>query len=299
MPYSKKVLPAIAVAVVAAAFLPLQGLWNGGRAEAHGGKGHASTLIGPFVTDGLVGNASQWFVEGASQQQIMREVYAPFIIGGKATWSNTWGAARYGPAPGQRRSHEGQDVFCEYGDPVLASESGTIEFESQSVGGLVARLHRPDGSYWYYAHVSGFNEALTTGDAVVPGDIIAYCGNSGNAASTPPHVHFGWYDAAGNALDPMRPLVRWLKAAMADSTAPNFKTPKHKIPKRTPRTTAKASTTGRTAVLKLNIHADTAGDQRAARLRKADGATTTAKSSVKKVKKASRPVIARVEKLLD
>ncbi len=293
----KKILAALAVAAVAALLLPLRGLAEvGSKAEAHGGDGtRSSTFTGSYSTDGLLANASHWFVKGISQRKIMSEVYAPFIIGGKATWTDTWGAPRYGPAPGQTRSHEGQDVFCEYGDPVLASESGTIEFDNQSLGGLVARLHRGDGSYWYYAHLSAFNTGLSSGDAVGPGDIIAYCGKSGNASSTPPHVHFGWYDAAGNALDPMGPLVRWLGAAAGDLAAPNIKTQKKK-PKRHYRTTAKASTTGRTAVLELDIKGDVVGDQRAARLRKTKKTVDEAK---RKVKEVGVSVSGRVNDLLE
>jgi hypothetical protein len=49
------------------------------------------------------------------------------------------------------RQHEGQDVFCDYGAPVLASEVGIVEFGTDVLGGRVARLFRPDGSHWYYA----------------------------------------------------------------------------------------------------------------------------------------------------
>jgi peptidoglycan LD-endopeptidase LytH len=48
---------------------------------------------------------------------------------------------------------------------------------------------------------------------VRPGDVIGYCGNTGNALTTAPHVHFGWYDANGDAKDPMPFLVAWLRAA--------------------------------------------------------------------------------------
>lgn len=140
-------------------------------------------------------------------------VFAPFIVAGRAAWVDTWGAPRYGPGPAVR-PHEGQDVFCDYGAPVLASEAGTIEFDVGLLGGRVARLYRADGSYWYYAHLADWNTAvLTSGDPVEPGDVIGYCGDSGNAAGGWPHVHFGWYLPGGKALDPMEALVGWLRAA--------------------------------------------------------------------------------------
>ncbi|HEX2051129.1 MAG TPA: M23 family metallopeptidase [Actinomycetota bacterium] len=171
-------------------------------------------LSGSFSTQPLVSVANELRALGWPTERIVRRVYAPFIIGGPANWVNTWGAPRYGPAPGQVRTHEGQDVFCEYGDPVLAAERGTVEFGDGGLGGKIARLYRPDGSYWYYAHLSDWNTRdFSNGDAVRPGDIIGYCGNTGNALTTPPHVHFGWYAGSGAAQNPMRPLVTWLHDA--------------------------------------------------------------------------------------
>lgn len=138
---------------------------------------------------------------------------APFIIAGPASWTNTWGAPRFGPGSSTRQ-HEGQDVFCRYGDPVLASESGYVEFDEGGLGGKVARLHRADGSYWYYAHLSAWNSRdFASGDRVARGDVIGYCGSSGNAAGSSPHVHFGFYGSDGRAIDPMTYLVGWLRAA--------------------------------------------------------------------------------------
>ncbi|HEU4488617.1 MAG TPA: peptidoglycan DD-metalloendopeptidase family protein [Actinomycetota bacterium] len=137
---------------------------------------------------------------------------SPFIIAGPASWTNTWGAPRFGPGS-LIRTHEGQDVFCRYGDPVLASESGTLEFDEGGLGGKVARIRKEDGSYWYYAHLSSWNHTLVSGDRVAPGDVIGYCGDSGNAAGTSPHVHLGFYGSDGRAIDPMPFLVKWLRAA--------------------------------------------------------------------------------------
>ena len=143
----------------------------------------------------------------------MQEVYAPFIIGGKAAWTDTWGAPRYGPGP-IIRTHEGQDVFCSYGDPVLATETGTVNYGDAGLGGKVARLFRSDGSYWYFAHLSDFNnEEFPSGSTVEAGDIIGYCGNTGNAVSTPSHVHFGFYDKSGSARNPHSTLIKWLNEA--------------------------------------------------------------------------------------
>ena len=168
---------------------------------------------GEFDTDRLELIAAQLRARGLSEDEILERVYTPFLIGGPAAWTDTWGAPRYGPGP-IVRTHEGQDVFCKYGDPVLATQDGEIEFDDGGLGGIVARLYAKDGSYFYYAHLSGWNtKDFESGDKVEAGDVIGFCGNSGNAITTPPHVHFGWYQANGDAKDPMSLLVEWLRAA--------------------------------------------------------------------------------------
>lgn len=159
---------------------------------------------GLYSTSRLVDLAAR--VKGAGYK-----AYAPFIIAGRATWSDTWGGIRRSSDTGLR-PHLGQDVFCDYGTPVLAGEHGWIDHGSDATGGLVARLHRADGSYWYYAHLSGYNPSVSSGESVSPGDVIGYCGTSGNAAGSPPHVHFGLY-SGGVALNPMGALNGWLDAA--------------------------------------------------------------------------------------
>jgi hypothetical protein len=109
------------------------------------------------------------------------------------------------------RTHEGQDVLCVDGARVIAPEEGTVEYDTSLLGGRVARLHRTDGSYWYFAHLSGWNaDAHPSGTRVHTG----YCGDTGNA--TTPHVHFGHYDPDGDAIDPMSSLVSWLRQAEDD-----------------------------------------------------------------------------------
>jgi murein DD-endopeptidase MepM/ murein hydrolase activator NlpD len=175
----------------------------------------AGRIPGAFDTTKLVEVATRLRSLGLSAAEVRRRVYPPFIIGGPASWVDTWGAPRYGPAPGQVRTHEGQDVFCDYGDPVLAPETGVLDFSDGGLGGITARVYRADGSYWYLTHLSDVNdERFAVGDQVQSGDVIGYCGNSGNAATTAPHVHFGWYKAGGvGSRNPMKWLVRWLHVA--------------------------------------------------------------------------------------
>ena len=168
-------------------------------------------LYGSYDTDRLMTTAARLRRLGASRR-LVRRSFAPFIIAGRAEWTNSWGAPRRDGGSRIIRAHEGQDVFCDHGAPVLAAVGGSIEFDSGGLGGRVARLHMRDGSYLYYGHLEGFNARFGGGDRVRPGDVIGYCGSTGNAATTVPHVHFGWY-RGGVAYDPMRLLVGWLGTA--------------------------------------------------------------------------------------
>ncbi|MGH2729048.1 MAG: M23 family metallopeptidase [Actinomycetota bacterium] len=169
---------------------------------------------GIYTTGGIVTVATRLRELGASKRAT-RRAFAPFIIAGYARFWDSWGEVRHAEGDGLR-PHLGQDVFCTYGAPVLASEHGTIELATDPLGGLIARLHRSDGSYWYYAHLSGYPQHLATGQVVSPGDVIGYCGTSGNAYGTDPHVHFGLY-SGGVAINPMSALISWVQSAHANA----------------------------------------------------------------------------------
>jgi hypothetical protein len=175
-----------------------------------------STSWGAYSTALLDAAADRLRAAGVPSAAIDRRIYRPFILEGPATWSDSWHAPRYG---GGFHLHEGQDVLCRYGAPVLAAEPGALRFSSDPLGGLSAYVDLAGGGWLYYAHLSRQFTSLA-GTRVVPGEPIGLCGASGDA--TVPHVHFALYDASGVARDPMALLVRWLHAAerrVADTTS--------------------------------------------------------------------------------
>lgn len=99
-----------------------------------------------------------------------------------------WGATRDGGA----RQHEGVDIFAERGTPAIAAAEGRVSRTGTSnLGGNVVWL-RANGRALYYAHLDsiiaeGFQQ-------VQIGDTLGLVGNTGNARTTPPHLHFGIYD---------------------------------------------------------------------------------------------------------
>ena len=106
--------------------------------------------------------------------------------------ADTWGALR-----SEGRSHEGIDIFAERNTPVIAAIDGRIFRQGISErGGNVVWVLGVDGRRHYYAHLEGFSDHRT-GDRVKRGETIGYVGNSGNAITTPPHLHYGVYTSEG------------------------------------------------------------------------------------------------------
>lgn len=117
----------------------------------------------------------------------------------KSNIGSLWGEPRDGGA----RRHEGIDIFGPRRAAVVAVADGVIsEVSNNPIGGKVIFL-RPRGSKIrvYYAHL---DEQLVQEDKQVSaGEVIGLMGNTGNAITTVPHLHFGIYNNAGGAIDPL------------------------------------------------------------------------------------------------
>ncbi|WP_339905299.1 M23 family metallopeptidase [uncultured Cyclobacterium sp.] len=107
-----------------------------------------------------------------------------------------WGDARSGGA----RKHEGVDVFAKRGTPVRAVVNGVVRRTGQNrLGGNVVWVN--SGRYnYYYAHLD--SQLVREGQTVVKGDTLGTVGNTGNAITTAPHLHFGIYRRGRGAVDP-------------------------------------------------------------------------------------------------
>lgn len=120
---------------------------------------------------------------------------------GAPSFSDDWGAPRSGG-----RTHQGNDIFADKGTPLLAVDDGNVRFGVDPLGGNIASLVGQDKTRYYYAHLDAFEGANR---AVKAGEIVGYLGKTGNAASTPPHLHFEVHPDGGAAVDPFP----FLKAA--------------------------------------------------------------------------------------
>ena len=99
--------------------------------------------------------------------------------------------------------HPGVDIANDYGAPVYASASGTIEEAGWVSGyGRYVRIQHGYGYETAYGHMSKL--AVQAGQSVSKGDVIGYVGSSGY--STGPHVHFEVL-VNGQTTDPLE-LVR-------------------------------------------------------------------------------------------
>ena len=145
-------------------------------------------LVNQYVTLEIIENAKLAFpVKNGSNKDIQSH----------------WGVAREGGL----RKHEGVDIFNKKGTPILAVEDGTIaRVGTNHLGGKVVwqRLGM-FGQSIYYAHLD--SQAVSTGQTVKKGDIVGFMGNTGNAKTTPSHLHFGIYTGSG-AIDPILYILK-------------------------------------------------------------------------------------------
>ncbi len=98
--------------------------------------------------------------------------------------SDNFGSPRSGG-----RSHKGIDIFADRGTPVRSMVSGTVEVAAPSggLGGKRVWVQGDDGLAYYYAHLDSIE--AQPGQRVTAGTQIGTVGNTGNAQSTPPHLH--------------------------------------------------------------------------------------------------------------
>lgn len=114
-----------------------------------------------------------------------------------------------------RRLHEGIDIFAAAGTPVIAVRPGLARPGTNRLGGNVVWLQDATSRRsYYYAHLD--RAAMGGPSPVNTGDVVGYIGNTGNARTTGPHLHFGIY--AGGALDPL-PFVAADDGVPAAATA--------------------------------------------------------------------------------
>ncbi len=122
------------------------------------------------------------------------------------------------PRDGGRRVHHGVDIFARRGTPVLAATAGTTyRVGDTSIGGKVVWVRDEEReARFYYAHLD--SQYVGNGVRVEVGDTIGFVGNTGNARTTHPHLHFGVYRRPGGPFDPY-PFLDPPRRSLSEMTA--------------------------------------------------------------------------------
>ncbi len=127
------------------------------------------------------------------------------------------------PRDGGRREHHGVDIFARRHTPIIAPVDGYIRrVGEQRLGGrtIWMRDGRVPDKNIYFAHLQDYQ--VEEGAEVKAGQIIGTVGNTGNARTTPPHLHFGIYYRGMGAVDPMNFILKvddTPKSIIADTRA--------------------------------------------------------------------------------
>jgi peptidoglycan LD-endopeptidase LytH len=125
------------------------------------------------------------------------------------------------PRDGGARQHRGVDIFAPRGTLALAAADGRVQqATTTSIGGRVVWLEceRCD-LVFYYAHLD--EHLVRAGQRVRAGEPVGRVGNTGNARTTPPHLHFGVYRHRV-ALDPYPFLGETVRYARRSAPVASF-----------------------------------------------------------------------------
>jgi murein DD-endopeptidase MepM/ murein hydrolase activator NlpD len=154
-----------------------------------------SAIAGPYIENTL-------YALRIAAMPVPRSFDMPVANVSPASLRDSWHA----PREGGRRRHEGIDIFAPRGTQVRATTEGIVlRVGRNNLGGKVVWLLGPGCQRHYYAHLDRF-AGVHAGMRIDAGTVIGYVGNSGNAAGTPPHLHYGVYTPKG-AVNPY-PFLR-------------------------------------------------------------------------------------------
>jgi murein DD-endopeptidase MepM/ murein hydrolase activator NlpD len=123
--------------------------------------------------------------------------------------------------------HHGDDLFASLGTPVLAVADGTVHSVGwERLGGWRLWLKDGRGNRFYYAHLSAYTSLAQNGTHVRAGQVLGFVGNTGDAITTPYHLHFEIHPRSlrrlgyDGAVDPTTYLEAWSRITDVRAPAP-------------------------------------------------------------------------------
>jgi hypothetical protein len=147
--------------------------------------------------------------DGVSSETVVLPLVFPVV--GRAHWSDSFLV----PRGGGTRRHHGQDLMAPKMTPLVACFDGTVRLVPRGSHNFLY-LDSDDGWTAAYMHVNNdtpgtddgrgtadyaFAPGLKSGDRVVAGQLLAWCGDSGNAEGTAPHLHFELHTPEGHVVN--------------------------------------------------------------------------------------------------
>jgi hypothetical protein len=178
-----------------------------------------------------------------------RTIDITFPVAGPVSYANSYDAARSGG-----RVHQASDIMADKMQRIHAAKGGTVCYATGLDGappsyGMMLTICGNDGLQYRYIHINNdtpgtddgasdpryaYAPGLYQGAKVARGQFIAYVGDSGNAETTAPHLHFEIHDPAmdderiqGGPYDPYRIDPHFsLKRAEAQDDYPGKRYPK-------------------------------------------------------------------------
>ncbi len=137
-----------------------------------------------------------------------------FPVAGGGSWTDTFGAPRSGG-----RTHAGQDLFAPKMRPLVAAADGKVVRmgRNATLSGNYVVIEDAEGWEYVYVHINNdrpgtddgadldldaFPPGIYPGAKVFAGQTLGYLGDSGNAETTPPHLHFEIRYPDGTPLNP-------------------------------------------------------------------------------------------------
>ncbi len=129
-----------------------------------------------------------------------------FPVIGTTWFEDSFGADREGGA----RKHEGTDLFGKEGTPIVSICGGRVEqIGWNRLGGERVGIRGDDGNYYYYAHLQYISSLLVKGNRIEAGESVGTMGHTGDALTTPDHLHFGIELPNGQWINPYPFLAVW------------------------------------------------------------------------------------------